>query len=197
MMAGVVFTIGHSTHDMEHFIGLLRPHSVTAVCDVRSDPYSRHNPQFNQKGLKEALLRNGIEYVFLGKELGARSGDPNCYVNRKVQYDRIAVTPEFREGLDRVEKGTLSYQVALMCAEKDPLACHRTILIARYLDERGIEVRHILEDGSIETHNEAMKRLKRQLGVPEQDLFRSQGQLAAEAYRIQGQRIAYQMRHAE
>ncbi len=192
-MAGIVFTIGHSTHDIEHFIGLLRLHSVSAVCDVRSHPYSRRNPQFNQKELKAALRRNGIEYVFLGKELGARSEDPNCYVDRKVQYDRIAMTPEFREGLVRVEKGTMSYQLALMCAERDPLACHRTILIARHLEEQGIEVRHILEDGSIEPHNDAMKRLKRQLGVPDDDLFRSQDQLAAEAYRIQGERIAYQL----
>jgi uncharacterized protein (DUF488 family) len=191
-MAGFILTIGHSTHEIEHFIGLLTLHSVTAVCDVRSHPYSKHNPQYNQKELKGALRRSGIEYVFLGRELGARSGDPDCYVNRKVRYDRIALTPGFRQGLDRIEKGMELYRLALMCAEKDPLACHRAILVARHLEARGLEVRHILENGTIETHNETMKGLSHQLGLSDQDLFLSKDQLTAEAYRIQGERIAYE-----
>src|SRR5437773_2453789 len=115
-----VFTIGHSAHDLEHFTALLVRHNVTAVADVRSMPYSRVNPQFNRETLKQHLLRAGIAYVFLGKELGARSEDPSCYVNGKVQYGLLAETDLFRKGLDRVCVGMHKYRLALMCAEKDP-----------------------------------------------------------------------------
>ena len=77
-MGDTVFTIGHSTHPQERFIALLRQHGITALCDVRSKPYSRMNPQFNREELEEALLAHGIAYRFLGEELGARSDDPHC-----------------------------------------------------------------------------------------------------------------------
>ena len=104
-MQNTVFTIGHSTHPQERFIALLRQHGITALCDVRSKPYSRMNPQFNREELNEVLLAQGIEYRFLGKELGARSDDPNCYENGKVQYDRLAETELFKYGLKRVLRG--------------------------------------------------------------------------------------------
>jgi uncharacterized protein (DUF488 family) len=81
-----LFTIGHSNHSIDAFIALLQQHGITAVADVRSHPYSRFLPHFNQSALKAALLNAGIQYVFLGKELGARSADPSCYVNGKLSY---------------------------------------------------------------------------------------------------------------
>ena len=140
-MNETVFTIGHSTHPQERFVSLLCQHGITALCDVRSTPYSRVNPQFNREGLRESLRACGITYVFLGKELGARSADPTCYEYGKVKYDRLAVTDLFRQGLDRVREGTRTYRVALMCAEKEPLECHRTILVARHLVDRSEERR--------------------------------------------------------
>src|SRR6266542_183121 len=104
-MESPVFTIGHSTHSQGYFIALLHEHEITALCDVRSKPYSRMNPQFNREELKEALLAHGIAYRFLGKELGARSDDPHCYVDGKVQYDRLAETDLFNKGLQRVLRG--------------------------------------------------------------------------------------------
>src|SRR5271169_2675230 len=127
-MAQTIFTIGHSTHTQEYFISLLSRHGITALCDVRSKPYSRVNPQFNREELQRVLREHGITYVFLGTELGARSDDPTCYENGKVQYDRLAHTELFRQGLDRVQEGVRKYRIALMCAEKEPLECHRTIL---------------------------------------------------------------------
>ena len=96
-------------------------HSVDAVCDVRSNPYSKHNPQFNREALKRVLDQFGIKYVFLGDQLGARSKDPTHYSNGKVQYSMIAGTLEFREGLERIRRGMKNYDIAIMCAEKDPL----------------------------------------------------------------------------
>ncbi len=145
-----VFTIGHSTHSIERFVELLRRHGVTAVADVRSVPYSRHQPQFNRESLKKSLNQVGIEYVFLGKELGARSDDPACYDGRQVNYRRLAQTALFREGLERVRRGRETYCVALMCAEREPLDCHRTLLVARELEAIGMPVAHILADGCVE-----------------------------------------------
>jgi uncharacterized protein (DUF488 family) len=186
-----VFTIGHSTQTIERFLTLLNRHGITAAADVRSNPYSRMNPQFNRETLQKNLDRAGIAYVFLGRELGARSEDPACYENGQVQYDRLARTELFRQGLDRVQEGMKRYRVALMCAEKEPLHCHRTVLVARHLTARGIAVQHILADGALEAHADAIERLIRQLALPESDMFRSHEDIVEDAYRIHGQRIAY------
>ena len=85
MMTNAVYTIGHSTHSIEKLIELLKQQSISAVSDVRSRPYSRMNPQFNRESLKQALRTANIQYVFLGKELGARSEDRRCYRNGQVQ----------------------------------------------------------------------------------------------------------------
>src|SRR5580693_951112 len=138
-MRKTLFTIGHSTHSLEHFVNLLTKHVVQAVADVRSVPYSRRNSQFNRKPLMQHLQASGIAYVFLGKELGARSNNPACYVDRKVQYNYLAEEPEFREGIGRLEKGIDAFRVALMCAERDPLTCHRTLLVCRKLRSRDLE----------------------------------------------------------
>lgn len=192
-MQNTVFTIGHSTHPQERFIALLRQHGITALCDVRSKPYSRMNPQFNREELKEALLAQGVEYRFLGKELGARSDDPSCYENGKVQYDRLAETELFKYGLKRVLRGMRDdFRIALMCAEKEPLECHRTILVARHLLALGVTVEHILADGSLENHDAALSRLARMINLREPDLVHSREQLIADAYRKQGERIAYE-----
>lgn len=190
-MPNIVFTIGHSTHPMDRFIALLRQHNITALCDIRSRPYSRRNPQFNRDNLKKSLREKNIVYIFLGKELGAQSNDTSCYMHGKVQYDRLAQTDLFRKGLDRVRDGIKNYRIALMCAEKDPLECHRTILVARHLEASHITVDHILEDGSLESQEKALIRLLAQLGLPEQDLFRSREDIIKEAYKIQGERISY------
>jgi len=139
-----LYTIGHSTHSTEKFVELLSEHSITAVCDVRSSPYSKYNPQFNRETIQKDLKGYGISYVFLGKELGPRSDDPSCYKEGKVQYHKLAEADSFRHGLERIKKGMQSYRIALMCSEKDPVTCHRTILICRHLRPDEIEIRHIL-----------------------------------------------------
>ncbi len=190
-MANEVFTIGHSTHTIEKFISHLTMHGVQAVADVRSSPFSKFNPQFNRENLQNSLKAPGIRYVYLGKELGARSEDPACYVADKVQYDRLAKTPLFQSGLDRVIEGANNYRIALMCAEKDPLDCHRTILVARELLKRGMTITHILEDGSLENHTESISRLVTSLGMSLDDMFISREEIIQQAYSRQANRIAY------
>jgi len=190
-MTATVYTVGHSTHPAAHFVQLLKNHGITAIADVRSQPYSRMNPQFNRETLRGELKEVGISYVFLGRELGARSSDESCYVNGKVQYDRLAQTSLFQEGIDRVEQGISTHRIALMCAEKDPLTCHRSILVCRHLIARNIGVCHIVDDGKLESHDEAIARLLRELKIEQVDLFRSRNELVAEAYSLRGEQIAY------
>ena len=187
----VIFTIGHSTHTLARFIALLKMHSIAAICDVRSQPFSRINHQFNREELQRELKNAGIEYVFLGKELGARSEDPNCYIDGKIQYKRLAKTKLFQEGIETLLEKMKSFRIALMCAEKEPLACHRTILVARQLQDRGVKIEHILETGNLENQETSERRLLRQFSIQEADLFRNPKELIAEAYEIQGQKIAY------
>jgi len=196
-MEETVFTIGHSTHPQDRFIALLRQHGITALCDVRSKPYSRVNPQFNRDELEEVLPEQGIAYRYLGRELGARSNDPHCYEGGKVQYVRLAETDLFKRGLRRVLRGMKEgFRIALMCAEKEPLECHRTILVSRHLAALCIPVAHIHADGRIESHDAALLRLARMVNVPEQDMFRSHEELMADAYRRQEERIAYTLAEA-
>lgn len=190
-MQNTLFTIGHSTHSLERFIALLKMHDITALCDVRSKPYSRVNPQFNREDLKGELKQSGIAYVFLGKELGARSEDPTCYEEGRVQYDRLAHSEPFRSGLERVQEGMKKFRLTLMCAEKEPLECHRTVLVARYLAALGISIQHIHANGRLESQAELGERLVRELAMPESDMFRTHEDVLKDAFKIQEARIAY------
>ena len=192
-----LFTVGHSTHTIERFKELLRLHSVNALVDVRSHPHSRFNPQFNREALSSELRRCDIKYVFLGKELGARSSDPRCYENGRASYDLIAQSELFQQGIQRVLNGAKNFRLALMCAEKDPLHCHRTILVSRRLVERGADVNHILADGSLESHDAAISRLVETLKISPQDMLRTHAQVVEDAYRVQGEAIAYEERESE
>ena len=189
--SSVLFTIGHSTQSLENFLKLLKKHSVTAIADVRSQPYSR-NEHFSRKPLETALKAEGIEYVFLGRELGARRDEPECYVEGHAAYERIAKLPAFEKGLTRLRRGMESQVVAIMCAEKEPLDCHRTILICRQLCRCGVGIQHILADGGIEEHAETERRLVREMRI-QPNLFESDNsdsQLVERAYEKRGREIA-------
>lgn len=191
-MKSTVYTIGHSNHSIAAFIDLLRQYGVTALGDVRSHPYSRYVPQFSRDALKASLTEVGIAYVFLGKELGARSPNPACYRQGKVQYDRLALEPSFAEGLKRIKQGMDRFCLALMCAEKDPLDCHRALLVARRLYETGIPVSHIRADEPLESQQDMESRLLALCKLPEGDMFKGRDEFLTEAYTIQGERVAYQ-----
>lgn len=190
-MKGAIYTIGHSSHPIEKLVGLLQAHSITAVGDVRSQPYSRMYPQFNRESLSDALSQAGTRYVYLGRELGARSDDRSCYRDRQVQFDLLARTSLFQQGIERIVEGAHSFRIALLCAEKEPLDCHRTILVARRLAEEGHQVRHILESGDVETHEHAVERLIDKLRIPRADMFRNNDAVIDDAYKRQSKAIAY------
>lgn len=197
-MSNPVFTIGHSTHAIEYFIDLLKRHSVNVVADVRSTPFSRMNPDFDQKALTDHLKKHGINYVFLGRELGARPQDACCYTSEvRVDYDKLAVTSLFQTGLERVIEGAKNYRIALMCAERAPLDCHRSVLISRYLADKMVSVNHITSEGHAVAHNDLVAQLVAHYFPEGMAELRSPAEKIAEAYRIHGRLIAFHVKTTE
>ena len=176
---------------------MLKSAGITAIADVRSAPYSRYQPQFNRQILEKSLLEANIQYVFLGDELGGRSPNESDFENGRVVYARLRQRPVFDVGLDRVILGSQKYTLALMCTEKEPLDCHRTLLVAQALAEQGLQISHIHSDSTVELHEAAIQRLLKIHKLDDADLFRSHEELVSEAILQQEHKIAFTSRDAE
>ena len=158
--AARLLSVGHSNHDLDFFVGLLRGAGVTAVADVRSSPFSRRLPHFNGPQFAGILKARGLAYVFLGDLLGGRPEADELYAaDGRVDYERVRATDFFRLGLEPLLQGTEHYVVALLCSEEDPLDCHRGLMIAPALAERGLAPGHLRRDGAIEPQEEMERRL--------------------------------------
>lgn len=193
----MLFTIGHSTHPFPHFANLLRMNGITAIADVRSAPYSRYNPQYNRETLKAALESVGIAYSHLGPQLGAHREEPESYgPGGQVDFARTATTTAFREGIQRVKTGQQRFSVAMMCAERDPITCHRNLLICRFVREELSDIAHVRGDGTLETHEQLESRILAECKLPQRDLFRSREDLVTLAYETLARQNAF-VRDAE
>lgn len=166
----MIFTIGHSNHPVDVFIGLLQDAGITALADVRSAPWSKRWPQYRKAELKDALAKAGIAYVWLGDALGGKPKDPALWHDGRPARELISASPAFALAIERLVKGMETHRIAIMCAEKDPLNCHRTHLVTPALIARGIEVRHLLADGSSISHAHLIAPDEK----PDPDLFSSQ-----------------------
>jgi len=188
----LLFTIGHSVHSLEHFVNILKLNDIKAIADVRALPYSKFTPQFNREGLQEFLKGEDIDYIFSGKELGARWKNPECYSSNKVIFSKVANMKPFQEGLLQLAEVASRMRTAIMCAEKDPLACHRTLLVARYGKKHFSDIRHILEDGTVESGRHADQRLLAAYHLDAEDLFSSGEERLNIAYTKRAEKIAYE-----
>lgn len=148
-----IFTIGHSNHPIERFVALLQAAGVSLLADVRSTPYSRRVPQYNRERLRDTLKAAGIDYRHLGDALGGKpQGGARDYI-------AMARTPAFAAALDAVIAESSRGAVSLMCAEREPMDCHRTILVSRHLATRGVDIVHLLADGGREAHGSIEAKL--------------------------------------
>jgi uncharacterized protein (DUF488 family) len=188
-----VFTIGHSAHPPEHFAALLKRSGVDVVLDVRSSPFSTRAPQYNRFALKKWLAELGIVYSLGGEALGGRPRNPAFYVNGRADYLQMAQTEAFRRALRRVANAARSHRVALLCAEAEPIECHRFLLVGRALHQAGVEVQHILANGAVETQSAAEERMLKAVGLLQAGLFESVGSAVDRAYAIQSARVAYSL----
>jgi uncharacterized protein (DUF488 family) len=179
----IVFTIGHSSHDWPTFQHLLDRAEIGVVIDVRSNPISRL-AHFNRAELKERLNAAGVGYVFMGLELGGlpRSGGV-------PDFERMAASPLFAEGIARVEEMATRTRPALLCSEHEPLTCHRCLFVGRRLVERGNALAHILRDGTVEPNEVTEDRLLALTRQTENDLLATRADRLAAAYRAQGLKI--------
>lgn len=175
-----LFTIGHSNHELEVFLDLLRQHQIEVLADVRSQPFSRYTPHFNREVLQHEIQRAGLKYLFLGEELGGRPDGTEFYdLEGHVLYSRVAESQRFLDGLERLKSGIQKYRVAIMCSEEDPAVCHRFLLVTRVLDEQGIPIQHIRGDGKLQSEQyiSRTKASQRNQGLlfseMEQDTWRS------------------------
>ena len=190
-----IFTIGHSNHSLEVFLRLLRCHGIEVVADVRSVPHSRFSPHFSRGRLAAALAAAQLGYTYLGRELGGRPTDPACYENGRIRYARVARSAAFRVGVAGLLASARRQRVAVMCAERAPLRCHRTLLVARALEASGADVTHILADGGVEPQAQTMDRLLASFGVsPDGDLLQSRQASISRAVRLQEDRVGFRRR---
>jgi hypothetical protein len=202
-----LFSIGHSDHEPDRLRQLLQAAAVTAVADVRSAPYSKRLPWFNRPELESGLQKAGMAYVFLGDLLGGRPAALSLYdADGRVNYERVRQTEACRRGLDRLLDGAERFTIALLCSEEDPLHCHRGLMIAPALAERGAAMSHLRGDGAVETAAALEARLLAETGVGQgvlDGLFAAlvtpaeRRQLLAEAYRLRARRWAFRLRPAE
>lgn len=189
-----LFTIGYATKHISDFISQLKFLEVTALVDVRSVPFSGTFREYNQNSLADELKKHNIHYIHLGDELGPRSTNPSHYnSSNQVQFDRLCESPLFKSGMDRIKSGLdRGYNIAMMCAEKDPGTCHRSLLISEaFLDQMIIEVQHICFNGEIEPHKALQERIAELNKIPLNDMFRSRDECIQQAIAIQSDKYAY------
>lgn len=197
-----IFTIGYSGYhqDQNRFVSDLKTSGVNVIADVRTSPYSRYAAEFNKDTLNSFLRKNGMLYLFMGAQLGARPSNNACYKNGAVDYDSILTSAEFMKGLDRLQDGiSKGYRIALMCAEKDPICCHRNILVAHALAKRGVSVGHFIqlvsnEPAVVENSDDTESRLLEECNMDQLsqgDLFMSNEDRIEAAYRSRFKEIAY------
>lgn len=155
-----IYTIGYGDRTLERFLAVLEANAIAYLVDVRTAPYSRFKPEFSKEALAKALADHGIRYVYLGDKLGGRPDDPACYVDGRVDYDKVRERPFFQAGVERVEAAHRQrLRVVLMCSEGKPEQCHRSKLIGEALVAHSVPVLHIDEHDRLITHDEAIQRL--------------------------------------
>lgn len=190
-----IFTIGHSTHPIELFLKLVQSNGINCIVDVRSIPASRFNPQYNKKALQNSLAENNILYMHFEKEFGARQTNPAVLNDAgQVDFEKVRHSSDFRNGITRLKDGTQKgYTIALMCAEAEPLECHRFGMITPALKESGFDVRHILKDNSLlsteDLEVQLLQKFKKKISVT--DMYADTREQLRTAYKLLNASMGY------
>ena len=192
-----IYTIGYTAYSINEFIDVLKHYEISCVIDVRSSPFSNHYTDYNKDALEKILNQNNILYRNYAREFGARQTNPVYYSNNIVDFDKFICSEQFFEGISKITKGIeCGYTFVLMCAEKDPINCHRSIMVGKGFSKNGYEVKHIISKAKIETQTELEGRL---LEMYHKDRFQltlfgesnSETDLIADAYKKRNLEIGY------
>ena len=194
----IIYTVGHSTHQLDYFLELLQTYKVNCLVDVRSVAASSYNPQYNKEPLSNFLKNNGVTYMHFAEEFGARHGDPDLLDDEgKVDFEKVRKSWNFQNGVERLWQGiNKGFTIALMCSESDPFDCHRFSMVSIALQKDGFDVLHIFKNKTIKTNaeieNQLLKKYDKKL--PKPDIFEPnvtlEDQLKA-AYRLRNREIAF------
>jgi uncharacterized protein (DUF488 family) len=153
MLDNTILSIGYGNRQISDFIALLHLNGITTIVDIRSNPFSRFQPNYNKNKLQAILYENGISYVFKGDELGGKPQNHMLYKNGKLNYKLVNATKQYQETIaELIEAASIGEKICLMCCELNPDNCHRKTLIAETLLKIGIAVNHITANGTIEIH---------------------------------------------
>jgi uncharacterized protein (DUF488 family) len=156
-MPATVYTIGHGRAGFAEVVAVLEQHGVATIIDVRSQPFSRHAPEFSRRVLEELTATAGIGYRWMGDALGGRLDDPGLRLpNDSPDYQAIRRAPRFQAALVHLTAMVAEAKVALLCAEERPEHCHRSLLIAPALEDMGLRVVHLLHNGTALPHQEQL-----------------------------------------
>jgi len=193
-----IYTVGHSTHPIEIFLGLLKAYSIGCLIDVRSVAASSYNPQYNKEPLSNFLKANGITYLHFAEEFGARHTDPDLLDEEgKVNFELVRKSWNFKNGIERLWQGIdKGFTIALMCSESEPFDCHRFSMVSIALEKEGFDVKHILKDKTLKTNSQLESQLlkKYEKKIPQPDMFQPnitvEDQLKV-AYRLRNKEIAF------
>jgi uncharacterized protein (DUF488 family) len=194
----IIYTVGHSTHQLDYFLELLKEYGVTCLIDVRSVAASSYNPQYNKEPLTSFLKRNGIQYLHFAEEFGARHNDPDLLDDEgKVDFAKVRKSWAFKNGVERIWQGLdKGFTISLMCSESEPFDCHRFSMVSIALDKDGFDVKHIMKDKTLKTNadleNQLLKKYDKKL--PKPDMFNPNVTLddqLKEAYRLKNKEIAF------
>lgn len=190
-----LFTIGYSGFLVEDFISSLKKESIGALVDIRSSPYSSHFKEYDITNIKCLLNKNMIYYLFLGNELGARPNDYSLYTNNIADFSKMAKSESFIDGCARVREGLNKFSICLMCAEKDPAACHRAILVANNFRNiyPEINIFHIHSSSKIEPQKKLDRRIMSMYKLEQEDLLKDEIERRKEAYLLQEKKIAHNL----
>lgn len=195
-----IFSIGYAAYSIDAFVQQLKKYNITCIVDVRSHPFSQYNTDYNKDTLEAKLNGNRILYRNYAVEFGARQSDKSYYSkDGYMDFEVYAKSKQFKQGVQKIIKGmNIGYVFALMCAEKDPINCHRSILIGRQFSLAGVPTYNILADDKIETQAELESRLLiKHFSNREQLSFfggnKSEVELINQAYRLQNATIGYRI----
>lgn len=193
-----VYSIGYSSFNQDEFIEVLKSHQIDCLIDVRSNPFSQYHVDYNKNTISDTLNKNGILYRNYKTEFGARQDDKSFYCKEGyLDFERFIASPQFHEGISKIKAGIdLGYRFCLMCAETDPINCHRSIMVGRGLLQSGIIVSHILKSRSSESQHDIEQRMldiyfknRNQTSLFEN--AQSEAEMILECYRRRNQEIGY------
>ena len=146
-----IFAIGHSNYPYDKLIEMIKKYGIDCVVDIRETPYSKYNTQYNREVLRENLKSSGFTYVYMGHEFGAKRQTKESYNDDGyADFEKVIKEELFLKGIERITKGLqMGYKIVLLGAMQEPIRCHRSIMLGKYLNEKGFDVKYIMHEGNI------------------------------------------------